>query len=437
MDYMTSTSLWKGAWDLTEVTVPNLQWFGDKPLTLEFPDEWDVKRCRMACEGQHSLSEAEIKAALENPIGTRPLSKLAESADEVVILIDDMTRPTRSHQYVEPILKVLHGAGIPVDNIRFIMATGAHGTVSRLDFVKKIGDDVVADYQCYNHNPYEYLDYLGETGYGTPVYVNSEVMSCDLKVGVGTVLFHRLMGFSGGGKMILPGVAGLDTIEHNHGNVGGFGPQYTAHETTGYLKHEGNVMRLDCEEAARLAGLDFKLDSVLNLERNPIELYTGDPAAAWERVEEQWGPLKRSLLLQVQVLRTESHFLRGRCALAAAAQGLDRKRLLRIAKRHAAKLAREGMPWIEPFAPLLRAGIRSIVGDSDRARELLAAAAAGFDRADLRLYAAAARRRLGQLTGGTEGEELIRQADELMRSEQIPRPDRVTEVLAPGFLITS
>ena len=261
---------------MTEITVPSRQWFGDEPLTLDFPDEWDVRRCRMACEGQPPLSEAEIKAALENPKGTRPFSELAEKAEEVVIIIDDMTRPTRSQQYVEPILGILHASSVPVDNIRFIMATGAHGTVSRLDFVKKLGEDIVADYQCYVHNPYEYLDYLGETSYGTPVHVNSEVMSCDLKIGVGTVLFHRLMGFSGGGKIILPGVSGLDTIEHNHGPVGGFGPQYTAHESTGYLKHEGNVMRLDCEEAARLAGLDFKLDSVLNLDRRPIELYTGD-----------------------------------------------------------------------------------------------------------------------------------------------------------------
>ncbi len=166
-----------------------------------------------------------------------------------------------------------------------------------------------------------------------------------------------------------------------------------------------------------------------------IDLYEGDPGAAWKRVEDQWGPLKRSLLLQGQVLRAESHFLRGRCALAVAAQGSDRKRLLRIAKRHAAKLARERMPWIAPFAPLLRAGISSIVGDNERARTLLSAAAEGFEGAELRLYAAAARRRLGQLTGGTEGERLIQQADEAMRSEQIPRPDRVTEVLAPGFLI--
>lgn len=261
---------------MKEVTVPNLQWYGDEPLTLEFPDHWDVKRCRMVCEGQPALSNDQIKIALESPLGTKPLSKLAKDADEVVILIDDMTRPTKSHQYVNPILETLQEAMVPTDNIRFIMAPGSHGTFARTDFVKKLGEDVVAEYQCYNHNPYDMLDYLGETSRGTPLYVNSEVMKCDLKIGVGTVLFHRLMGFSGGGKMILPGVVGIETIAHNHGEVGGFGPGRTPHHTTGYLMHEGNVMRLDAEEAARMAGLDFKVDSVLNLERDPIEVHAGD-----------------------------------------------------------------------------------------------------------------------------------------------------------------
>jgi nickel-dependent lactate racemase len=256
--------------------VPNLQWYGDEPLTLEFPDHWNVKRCRMVCEGQPALSNDQIKIALESPLGTKSLSKLAKDADEVVILIDDMTRPTKSHQYVDPILETLQEAMVPTDNIRFIMAPGSHGTFARTDFVKKLGEDVVAEYQCYNHNPYDMLDYLGETSRGTPLYVNSEVMKCDLKIGVGTVLFHRLMGFSGGGKMILPGVVGIETIAHNHGEVGGFGPGRTPHHTTGYLMHEGNVVRLDAEEAARMAGLDFKVDSVLNLERNPIEVHSGD-----------------------------------------------------------------------------------------------------------------------------------------------------------------
>jgi len=269
-----------------EVTVPNLQWYGDEPLTLKFPDHWNVKRCRMACEGQPALSKEQIKKALESPLGTNPLSKLTGGADEVVILIDDMTRPTKSKQYVDPILEILEKAKIPRDNVRFIMAPGSHGTFARTDFVKKLGEDVVAEYQCYNHNPYEMLDYLGETSYGTPVHVNAEAMACDLKIGVGTVLFHRLMGFSGGGKMILPGVTGIETIYHNHGEVGGFGPGRSPHPSTGYTRNEGDVMRLDAEEAARIAGLNFKVDSVLNLDRNPIEVYAGDFVETQRRAAE-------------------------------------------------------------------------------------------------------------------------------------------------------
>jgi len=168
-----------------------------------------------------------------------------------------------------------------------------------------------------------------------------------------------------------------------------------------------------------------------------IALYRGDPAAAWRLVEDQWGPLRRSLLLRVQILRAESHFLFARSALAAATAGADQARLLRIAGRHAAALARERMPWIEPFAPLLRAGIAAAEGHAEAARRLLGVAAEGFDRVDLRFYAAAARRRLGVLTGGAEGQALVAGADELMRAQGIPKPDRVTEVLAPGFMSDS
>ena len=261
---------------MKEVRVPNLQWYGDEPLTLNFPDKWTVRRCRIHGEGQEALDEVGVARALHSPLGVKPLKNLAEKAEEAVIIFDDMTRPTKTHQYARPILSILHEAGLSSENIRFIIAPGTHGTFGRLDFVKKLGEDIVDEYHVYNHNPYEMLEYLGETSYGTPVYVNSEVMSCDLKIGIGTVLFHRLMGLSGGGKIISPGVAGIKTIHHNHGLLGGYGPDMTPHETTGYLRNEGNVMRLDAEETARMAGLDFKVDTVLNLKRDPIEVYAGD-----------------------------------------------------------------------------------------------------------------------------------------------------------------
>ena len=261
---------------MKKLDVPHHSWYGDEPLTLTFPDEWRVHRCMVEAEKGTAMTADEIRAAIHSPLGKRPLDRLAEEAEEAVIIFDDMTRPTKTSQYVPYILETLHEAGVPRDNVRFIIAPGTHGTYGRRDFVKKLGEDVVSEYQVYNHNPYEMLDYLGETGYGCPVWVNSEVMACDLKIGVGTVLFHRLTGLSGGGKIISPGVAGVETIRYNHGNVGGFGPGLTPHETTGYLRNDDNVMRLDAEEAARMAGLDYKIDTVLNLSRDPLELYAGD-----------------------------------------------------------------------------------------------------------------------------------------------------------------
>ncbi len=261
---------------MTKVEIPHHCWYNDKPLELNFPDKWKVHLSKVASEDAKTMTSGEIEAAIRSPLGQKPLAQLAEDAEEVVVIFDDMTRPTKTYQYTPIILETLEKAGIPEDNIRFIIAPGTHGTYGRTDFVKKLGDATVSNYPVYNHNPYDMIDYLGETSYGTPVWVNSEVMACDLKIGIGTVLFHRLTGYSGGGKMISPGVAGMETIKHNHGDIGGFGPGLTPCETTGYLSNNHNKMRLDIEESAQMAGFDFKIDTVLNLQRNPIEVYAGD-----------------------------------------------------------------------------------------------------------------------------------------------------------------
>ena len=261
---------------MIEVEIPHHCWYEDKPFKLFFPEKWKIQLCKVASENAKPLSTSGIVQAINNPIGVEPLNKMARKAEEVVIIFDDMTRPTKTYQYAPHILQILHNEGIPKENIRFIISPGTHGTYGRRDFVKKLGDDIVSEYQVYNHNPYEMLDYLDDTSYGCPVYVNSEVMACDLKIGIGTVLFHRLTGLSGGGKLISPGVAGIETIRYNHGEIGGFGPGRVPHESTGFLKNEENIMRLDAEEAARMAGLDFKIDTVLNLSRDPVQLYAGD-----------------------------------------------------------------------------------------------------------------------------------------------------------------
>ena len=181
-----------------------------------------------------------------------------------------MTRPTKTWQMLPPILEELHRGGIADDRITFVMATGAHGARMLPDFKKKLGDEIPERFLVFNHNPYENLVDLGETSRGTPLKVNREVMSCDLKVAVGGLIPHFGFGFGGGSKMLLPGVSGMDSIWHNHNITEGTGPGRVS----------SNLRRLDAEEAARMAGVDFIVNALINADRDVADLVCGDVVEA-------------------------------------------------------------------------------------------------------------------------------------------------------------
>jgi len=265
---------------MKEVQVPTLLWYGDKTLTLRFPDKWHVNVYPMKGDKLRSLTDGEIRHAFSNPIGSKTIKKLAQERKEAVIVVDDMTRATKTYQLGPHILKELHGGGISKDHVRFIVGLGAHGSLNRIDLVKKLGEDVVEQYPVYNHNPFANLTYLGETNRGTPVSINSEFISCDLKIGVGSIVPHGQTGFGGGAKIILPGIASIETIVHNHGKVGGStGAQSKQHPTVGWGKYSQNVQRLDMEEAAKMAGLDVKVDAVMNGRAQTAGLFVGGVVA--------------------------------------------------------------------------------------------------------------------------------------------------------------
>jgi nickel-dependent lactate racemase len=265
-----------------EVSVPQLAWFGDSELKLWFPEEWNVSIQVMQGQGKRAIGSGEIIHALRNPVGTKPLSKLAEGKKEAVIIFDDMTRPTKVYEIVPHILKKLQKAGIKNDNVRFICANGSHGVFDKEDFVKKLGKDVVENYPVFNHNPYANLTYVGRTTYGTPVEVNAEVMACDLKIGVGCVLPHPQFGYSGGAKIVLPGISGIRSICYNHGDLGGFSTAQAYRQVHPLCEmaygraNEENLLRLDAEEAAKMVGLDMVVDVLVNLNRNSTDIFAGD-----------------------------------------------------------------------------------------------------------------------------------------------------------------
>ena len=230
------------------------------------------------------FSERQIRAKLAETIRSETLGNLASKRREAVIIVDDMTRPTQCFRIVPHVLSELAKAGISDDHIRFVVALGAHGMNNRADFVKKLGEQTVERFPVYNHNPFDNLRDLGSTSRGTPVQINNEVMDCDLKIGVGCVLPHSMAGFGGGGKIMLPGVSSIEGICHNHCDIGG--ECFGEFSPTGWGPVEDNAARADINEAAKMAGLDFKVDVVVNELGEISGVFAGEPFEAWRKAVE-------------------------------------------------------------------------------------------------------------------------------------------------------
>jgi len=258
--------------DAMAIKVPQLIWYGNTELELNFPSSWTVSFCPMKGGEREKLTPQEMEKSFLNPVGSKPISEMARGKKEVVILFDDLARPTPVYEIVPLVLQELEKAGISDQQVRFIAALGAHGAHTANDFRKKLGEEVLDRFPVYNHHPFDFCTYLGKTSRGTPVSINKEVMACDLKIGIGSILPHVFSGFGGGGKILLPGVAHIDSIAYNHGTLVKDNPG-----SVGLGKIEGNIPRLDIEEASRMAGLDVKIDALVNLRGEITGLFVGDP----------------------------------------------------------------------------------------------------------------------------------------------------------------
>ena len=240
------------------IKIPQLAWHGKNEAEYVLPERWKVEICNMIGYNQPAMTSAQIRDILDHPIGTQTIKEMARGKHQVVILFDDMCRITHTWDFVPHILHDLAEAGITDSQIRFICATGCHRALNRLDFVKKLGENVLKRFPVFNHNPFGNCVPIGRTKtFNTEVFINEEVMKCDLKIAIGGVVPHGMSGFGGGGKIILPGVASFETTRYNH---------HLAHrewlpDKMGMGKFDNNPVRLDIEEAATtgLFGLYYRM----------------------------------------------------------------------------------------------------------------------------------------------------------------------------------
>ncbi|MEW6227533.1 MAG: nickel-dependent lactate racemase [Bacillota bacterium] len=254
------------------VSIPWGCWYGNREERLFFPDSWDVQVARIA--DARSLDVHEIEERLDSPIGSPPLSEIARGKKTAGILVDDISRPTPAYQVLPLIVRRLEQAGLRRDSIIIVLALGAHRALTRADMVKKLGEEIVSTVEVVNHHPYENLVSLGRSKMGTPVDINRRFMETDVKISVGCILPHPTAGYGGGAKNVVPGVCGIETLRANHSTIYfDSDGKKLFHRAVG---NPDNPLRHDMEDIARMVGLAFIVNVVVNSRLGIAGLFAGD-----------------------------------------------------------------------------------------------------------------------------------------------------------------
>jgi len=215
----------------------------------------------------------EIKRALDQPIGSPKIEDLARSGMDVVLLFDDLQRPTPVHLALPEILNRLNHAGVPDNRITGICSLGTH-PIPTLDQLKmKVGQEAFSrlENRIFPHDPHASDNVIiGKTHRGTVVEVNRHVAFADLIIGVGECMPHPCAGFGGGCKIIMPGVCSYRSVADHHFT-------WMRHRNSKVNFLDGNSFYEEIVDAGRIARLSFKLDFIMNEKKEIIRAFAGDP----------------------------------------------------------------------------------------------------------------------------------------------------------------
>jgi nickel-dependent lactate racemase len=237
-------------------------WFEDADVVLDFPDGWSVEQCNPA--DAPDLAPAEIAAAIAAPIGTAPLRELAAGRTRPCIVIDDLSRPTRGHLLLPPLLDELEAAGIPASDVLILGGVANHRPMVHDDLVKKLGPDVLGRCRYRNHFSFDNCTAVGG------VEINSDYVASDLRVLVGSIVPHQGAGFSGGAKLLMPGISSAaSALEYHRGPA-----------AKGVYDDVDVAARAFSEQVARDVGVDFIVNMVPTSRLGVGGVFAGDVVEA-------------------------------------------------------------------------------------------------------------------------------------------------------------
>lgn len=210
--------------------------------------------------------------ALANPTGSRALAEIARGRKNACIVVSDITRPVPHAVILPPILETLEKSGVPREAITILVATGLHGPMTEAQLRETLTDTIVERYRIVNHiaRNSDEQTFLGHTTHGVPAYVDKLYVDSDLKVLTGLIEAHFMAGYSGGRKLVAPGLVGVETIKYLHG------PGILEHPKASAGVLEGNPLHEAALEIARLAGVDFIVNVAMDELRQVTGVFAGE-----------------------------------------------------------------------------------------------------------------------------------------------------------------
>ncbi|MBN1351548.1 nickel-dependent lactate racemase [candidate division KSB1 bacterium] len=252
--------------------------YGETGLDVTLPDDNLMKILKMKAAAPIANPSNMLAEMLEKPVGTSPLSRLAAGKKTACIVICDITRPVPNKDLLPPILTCLEKSGISRQNITILIATGIHRPNLGDELLCLVGEDIANNYQVVNHHAKEKSEqtHLGKTRRGTDVFVDTTYINSELKITTGFIEPHLMAGFSGGRKLICPGISSLETVKVMHG------PKILEHPNAREGIIEGNPFHEEALEIAKMAGVDFIVNVALDEKKRINGIFAGDLELAHE-----------------------------------------------------------------------------------------------------------------------------------------------------------
>ncbi|MBR0093223.1 MAG: nickel-dependent lactate racemase [Lachnospiraceae bacterium] len=211
--------------------------------------------------------EAEVKRALEAPIGTPALKDIVHPGEKIIIITSDISRPMPTHVVMPALLDALYAAGCKKEDITLMFALGSHRPQTEEEKRKLAGDRAYEEIRCIDSDPDDCV-HLGSTPHGTPIDISRAVVEADRRICLGNIEYHYFAGYSGGIKAVFPGCSTREAIQANHSMM------VEDAACAGNLDH--NPVRDDLEEMTKYLKVDFILNVVLDEHKQIVKAVAGD-----------------------------------------------------------------------------------------------------------------------------------------------------------------